>query len=107
MDRAPYPIEGRRKLSEYRKKNQFGKSNPFYGKRHTDENKESYSNSKIGKGNPRWIGHYIIDDVEYISTRSAASGTGVSKTSILRRCKSPAYPNYIFIPKELTHEQSV
>lgn len=49
-----------------------------------------------GKSHHGWIGYWIIDGVEYETTREAGEALGVSRKTIRDRVKNDKYPNYNF-----------
>lgn len=67
-----------------------GSSNPFYGKRHSDETKEKIRKKKVGK-KPVNSKKIIINGISYLSQSDAAKSLGVSPSLISYRLRKGIY----------------
>lgn len=90
--------ETKKRLSDFYKLNRFGADNPFFGKTHTEENKQKWSESK-SRGNSKnaklimctqtGIFYDCIQDacdvynIKYSTLRSMLQGVNKNKTSLI------------------------
>jgi group I intron endonuclease len=65
-----------------------GDSNPFYGKKHTEETKEKVRQKRLGTYNGNQERKVLINSVEYRSVSKAAKELNVSAGTICHRIKS-------------------
>lgn len=89
----------------------------LYGHRHSEDTRKKMSESAKNKP-PRPPGSYrrspetsakqgetltkyrvIADGAEFKNVPAAATAFGVTETTILKRCKSNSFPNFVRIPK--------
>lgn len=72
-----------------------GENHPHYNKTFSKSTRVKMSESKKGKNHPKFKGFYIIDGIKYESAREAAKHLDIAAITVIRRCKSNKYPNYI------------
>ena len=75
-------------------RDRIGSNNPFYGKKHKQETKESIRQQRIGKYNGNQEKVVVVDGIEYPSLSATSKIFNVVPGTILNRIKSKNYPNY-------------
>lgn len=71
-----------------------GANNPFFGKSHSDETKIRFKQRMMGV-KPTNSQKVIVDNIEYLSYTEAARSLGCAVATIINRCKSDKFPNYV------------
>jgi len=71
-----------------------GANNPFYGKSHSPEMIEKLKKLSTGRESPTRVA-VIVDGVSYPSYSHAAKAIGCVIATIINRCKSDKFPNYV------------
>lgn len=65
-----------------------GKDHWNYGKKVPQEVRKRMSDAKKGTKHPKFRGYWVVNDVKYTSVAEASKATGLSTSTIRRRCKS-------------------
>ncbi len=75
------------------------KSNKFpeYTFIDVSKSKEPKTRGQKGEANSAFKGYYIIDGVQYVTAKDAASALGCSQSTIWYRTKSENFPEYTFL----------
>lgn len=97
-----YKAKKLKKIISDRAKNNIGEKNPFYGKKHSDENLKFFSESQKGIRRSSCLKKtrpFIINDKEYLFLKDAAEDYNVSYPAIIYRLKSKSdkYKKYYYI----------
>lgn len=95
----PNPMLGKSLSKEARKKisiassKRTGNKNSFYGKTHTEENKNKMKLARLGRI-PTNAKVVLIDGFKYASIEEASRKLSIPPTTISYRCKSSSFLNY-------------
>lgn len=94
--------ESNKKISDANKK-RIQDKNSFYGKKHTEEQKQKWSEQKLGKSNVKKSKQVTIDNINYNSITEASKKLNVSGDTITKRIKSTEseFDNYKYTNEEL------
>lgn len=86
--------------SERMKNKLTGVNNPFYGKKHTEENKKFLSESQKNKPSKGFVSKlkpFYIDGVIYLTLNEASKKLNINYLTIRHRLNSNKFTNYVYI----------
>ena len=66
------------------------------GKKWTKEQADKIPKANRGMNSYKWKGWWVVDEARYESSALAAKATGVTKRTVMNRCKSNKFPSWVF-----------